>query len=110
MDIYSFTSVLCPCTFVLNTYAIKKIDTYSIVLCFFYVFTDSFFILSSKIKNRKAHSQVKEIIWNVFKYFQNKNEYIAKCRLYTMTAEATGYSTMSVKCILYMKIYRVVTR
>jgi len=26
---------------------------------------------------------------------------MAKCRLYTMTAKATGYSTMSVKRIVY---------
>jgi hypothetical protein len=25
---------------------------------------NSFFIMSSKIKNRKAHSQAREIIWN----------------------------------------------
>ncbi|CAI6375190.1 unnamed protein product [Macrosiphum euphorbiae] len=57
--------------------------------------------MSSKIKNCKAHSQAKEIIWNVFKYFKDKNEDMANCRLYTMTAEATGYSTMSVRRIVY---------
>lgn len=58
--------------------------------------------MSSKIKNRKAHSQAREIIWNVFKYFKDKNEYMANCRLYTTTAEATGgYSTMSIKRIVY---------
>lgn len=33
--------------------------------------------MSSKIKNRKAHSQAREIVWNVFKYFKDKNEYMA---------------------------------
>jgi len=57
--------------------------------------------MSSKIKNCKAHSQAREIIWNVFKYFKDKNEYMANCRLYTMTGEAIGYSTMSVRRIVY---------
>ena len=57
--------------------------------------------MSSKIKNHEAHSQAREIIWNAFRYFQNKNEYIAKCRLYTMTAEVTGYSATSVQHIVY---------
>jgi hypothetical protein len=57
--------------------------------------------MSSKIKYHKAHSPLREIIWNVFKYFQNKIEYIAKCRLYTMTAGATGYSATSVQRIVY---------
>jgi hypothetical protein len=56
--------------------------------------------MSSKIKNRKANSQAREIFWNVFNYFKDKNEYMANSRLYTMTAEATGYSTMSVKRIV----------
>ncbi|KAL4092454.1 hypothetical protein QTP88_026955 [Uroleucon formosanum] len=78
----------------------------SIVFVFFYTKyvrykINSFFIMSSKIKNCKAHSQAREIIWNVFKYFKDKNEYMANCRLYTMTGEATGYSTMSVRRIVY---------
>lgn len=53
--------------------------------------------MSLKIKNHKAHSQAREIILNVFKYFQNKNQYLPKCKL---TAEANGYSVMSVRRIV----------
>lgn len=55
---------------------------------------------NSKIKNKKAHSQAREIIWNVYNYFKEKNEYFTERVLYSTTADATGYSARSVQRIV----------
>lgn len=57
-------------------------------------------MLNSKIQNKKAHSQAREIIWNVYNYFKEKNEYFTESVLYSTTADATGYSARSVQRIV----------
>jgi len=66
MDIMKYTNIdgylLIRASFVFMFFCTKYVQ-YKI---------NGFFIMSSKIKNCKAHSEAREIIWNVFKYFKDK--------------------------------------